>query len=229
MKEGKTIAVTGSSRGIGYAVVQNCARAGHKVIAVTRNTGCFDNAAPNIHPVYADVTNETGRQQFIEELNRNDIVLDGILHNAGLLIKKDFFQMTEHDMMHMYKVNCITPFMVTRDLLDAGRMHSKSSITAISSIGGVEDSVKFPQLAGYGASKAALNALIQHLAVELGEYHINAIAPGAVETEMQKQAFPNFKPAMNAEDFAKFVSYFITEGYLFFNGQILKVKLDDPK
>lgn len=229
MKEQKTIAVTGSSRGIGRAVVQNCAQAGHKVIAVTRNSGCFDNAAANIVPVYIDVTNENGRRQLIRQLDQNNIVLDGILHNAGLLVKKPFYKMTETDLMRMYKVNCITPFMVTRDLIDAGRMRVKSSITAISSIGGVEDSIKFPELSGYGASKSALNALIQHLAVELKEYHINAIAPGAVETEMQKQAFPNFKPTLNAEDFAQFVTYFITEGFNFFNGQILKVKLDDPK
>lgn len=229
MEDKKTIAVTGSSRGIGKAVVQECAELGHNVIAITRNKGCFEKAHPNIKPIYTDVTDESGRQQLLKELDKNNIVLDAILHNAGLLIKKEFHEMSETDLALMYKVNCITPFMLTRDLIDAGRMQIKSSITAISSIGGVEDSIKFPQLSGYGASKSALNAMVQHLAVELDEYHINAIAPGAVETEMQKQAFPDFKPSLTAKDFANFVTYFITRGYLFFNGQILKVKLDDPK
>lgn len=228
MDSNKTITITGSSRGIGKAVVLKCAHENHKVVAVTRNTGCFKNLHPNIIPVYCDVTSPEGREEVVNRMRDLNIQTDVLLHNAGLLIKKDFQKLTEADLLDMYRVNTVAPMLFTQSLIDSNLIKDKSSITCISSIGGVEDSSKFPGLSGYGASKAAVNAAVQHMAVELKGHYINAIAPGAVATEMQKEAFPGYSPSLNADDFAEFVAYFITTGYRFFNGQIIKVKLSDP-
>jgi NAD(P)-dependent dehydrogenase (short-subunit alcohol dehydrogenase family) len=97
-------------------------------------------------------------------------------------------------------------------------------------MGGYQGSMKFPGLALYSASKGALAVMSECLAEEFKEtgIKVNCLALGAAQTEMLKEAFPNYQPPLSAEEMASFVCDFALRGQSFFNGKILPVALTDP-
>ncbi|MEZ5070339.1 MAG: SDR family oxidoreductase [Bacteroidales bacterium] len=103
-------------------------------------------------------------------------------------------------------------------------------IVNITSMGGYQGSVKFPGLSHYSASKAALGSLTECLAGEMGPdgFRINALALGAVQTEMLSSAFPGYKAPLDAGEMAEFIAWFVLEGGRYFQGKILPVSLSTP-
>jgi 3-oxoacyl-[acyl-carrier protein] reductase len=102
-------------------------------------------------------------------------------------------------------------------------------IVNISSVGGVNNTSKFPGLSIYSSSKGALTTLSECLAEELkGKISVNTLALGAVDTEMLQQAFPGYKAPLSSYEMAKYVADFALFGNNFMNGQIIKVALSNP-
>jgi NAD(P)-dependent dehydrogenase (short-subunit alcohol dehydrogenase family) len=97
-------------------------------------------------------------------------------------------------------------------------------------MGGVAGSAKFPGLAAYSSSKGAVNILTELLAEEYKEKGpaFNALALGAVQTEMLEEAFPGLKAPLSAEEMAAYVLQFALGGQQFFNGKILPVSSSTP-
>jgi NAD(P)-dependent dehydrogenase (short-subunit alcohol dehydrogenase family) len=97
-------------------------------------------------------------------------------------------------------------------------------------MGGFQGSQKFPGLTVYSASKAAIANLTESLAEELKPNGIivNAIAPGAVQTDMLEAAFPGFKASVSPEDAGKFIWNFAITAHQFMNGKIIPLSLDNP-
>lgn len=110
-------------------------------------------------------------------------------------------------------------------------MKSGSHIVNIGSMGGVQSSKKFTGLSAYSASKGALSILTECLALEFArdEISVNCLALGAVSTEMQKSAFPDFDAPVSAEAMSKFISDFALNGHTFMNGKILPISFSDPE
>jgi NAD(P)-dependent dehydrogenase (short-subunit alcohol dehydrogenase family) len=128
----------------------------------------------------------------------------------------------------VYKVNVFAVAELTRQLLP---FFSKGShIVNISSIGGVQGSVKFPGLAVYSSSKGALLTLTELLAEEYKEQQIifNALALGAVQTEMLAEAFPGYKASVSANEMADYICNFALNGHKYYNGKILQVSSTTP-
>jgi len=109
-------------------------------------------------------------------------------------------------------------------------MPAGSHIVNIGSMGGYQGSVKFPGLAAYSVSKAALHTLTECLAVEFAEHkiHINCLAIGSVQTEMLEKAFPNYESPVAAFEMGKYIADFALTGHKFFNGKILPVAVTTP-
>ena len=103
-------------------------------------------------------------------------------------------------------------------------------ILNISSIGGITGTSKFPGLSAYSSSKGALSILTECLALELKEKNIavNALALGAVQTEMLYKAFPNYKAPLSAKQMAEYIADFAVSGQKYFNGKVLPVSLSTP-
>ncbi|MCX7729113.1 MAG: SDR family oxidoreductase, partial [Bacteroidia bacterium] len=82
----------------------------------------------------------------------------------------------------------------------------------------------------YSSSKGALSILTECLAEELKGYSVkcNALALGAVQTEMFSNAFPEMKAPLTAAEMAQFIGWFAVNGHLFFNGKILPVATSTP-
>ena len=109
-------------------------------------------------------------------------------------------------------------------------LKENSHVLNISSIGGVQGSLKFPGLAAYSSSKGALLTLTELLAEEYKDSKIsfNALALGAVQTEMLEEAFPGYKAPVSAAEMAAYIFNFATTGHRFYNGKILQVSSNTP-
>jgi len=90
--------------------------------------------------------------------------------------------------------------------------------------------MKFPGLAAYSSSKGALLTLTEMLAEEYKEQGIsfNALALGAVQTEMLEEAFPGYKAPVSAVEMANYIYNFALTGNKFYNGKILQVSSTTP-
>ncbi len=226
----KNIVITGTSRGIGFELVSIFSEMGHNVLALSRNKKpVADKDLNNVHTFSFDITEEDSHmrvQSYIKE-NWNSRV-DVLINNAGSLLNKSFEETTSEDFRKVYEVNVFGVASFTRKLLDF--MNDTSHVLNISSMGGVQGSVKFPGLSVYSSSKGALLTLTELLAEEYKENgpSFNALALGAVQTEMLEEAFPGYKAPVTAEEMAKYVADFSLNGHKFYNGKIMQVSNSTP-
>ena len=105
-----------------------------------------------------------------------------------------------------------------------------SHVVTISSMGGIQGSMKFPGLAAYSSAKGAVITLSELLAEEYKEQGIafNVLAIGAVQTEMLAEAFPDYQAPLSAPEMAEYVYNFATTGNKFYNGKVLQVSSSTP-
>ena len=136
--------------------------------------------------------------------------------------------MTNEDIKNVYNVNVFSIIKLTRDLLS--HFSNDAHIVNISSVGGVQASVKFPGLSVYSSSKGAISIFTECLAEEFKESSLrfNALALGAVQTEMLKEAFPKYEANISSQEMAKYIFRFATQDGKFFNGKILTVSSSNP-
>ena len=87
-----------------------------------------------------------------------------LVNNAGALVNKPFANISDADLLQVYKVNVLAPFRLVRDF--TSYFSTQSHIINIISVGGVQGSVKFPGLSAYSSSKGALTILTECLAEE---------------------------------------------------------------
>lgn len=223
----KTLVITGASRGIGFAMVQHATQAGHRVYALSRNIQSLKKS-DLLYPYAIDLSDENAIADFANELKQQGVQIDALVNNAGALENKPFSETTTAIFESVYRVNVFGLASLTRLLLPL--IDLKGQVLNISSIGGVDGSSKFPGLAAYSSSKGAVNILTELLAEEYKATGpaFNALALGAVQTEMLAQAFPGFKAPVSADEMASYILKFALEGQQFFNGKILPVSSSTP-
>jgi NAD(P)-dependent dehydrogenase (short-subunit alcohol dehydrogenase family) len=109
-------------------------------------------------------------------------------------------------------------------------MKKDGHVLNISSMGGIQGSVKFPGLSAYSSSKGAIITLTELLAEEYKETgpSFNVLALGSVQTEMLEEAFPGFKAPLSATEMAQYIMDFSLTGNKFYNGKILQVSSTTP-
>jgi len=151
-----------------------------------------------------------------------------LINNAGKLINKPFKELTPSDFLEVYSVNIFSVAELTRQLIPFFK--KGSHVVNISSIGGIQGSLKFSGLAAYSSSKGALITLTELLAEEYKEQQIsfNALALGAVQTEMLEEAFPGYKASVSANEMAHYIFDFSLNGNKYYNGKILQVSSTTP-
>lgn len=224
----KNIIITGTSRGIGHELALQFARAGHQVLAISRNMQQDLIENPNISCLAIDLTDEGALGQVENFLSQAWKKADILIHNAGHLVNRPFAQTTHEDFMQVYKVNVLAVASLTRICLPY--LQKGSHVVSISSIGGIQGSVKFAGLSAYSSSKGALITLSELLAEEYREQGIafNVLALGAVQTEMLAAAFPGYQAPVSAAEMAAYILDFALNGNRFYNGKILQVSSSTP-
>ncbi len=222
----KNIIITGTSRGIGFELALQLADAGHQVLALSRKTPSELLQHPNITCLAVDLAADDWRatEQYLASWHH----VDAIIHNAGALVLKPFAQTTREDFERVYKVNVFSVAALTQVCLPY--LKKGSHVVSISSIGGVQGSVKFAGLSAYSSSKGAVITLSELLAEEYREQGIafNVLALGSVQTEMLAEAFPGYQAPVQPADMARFISDFALNGQQFFNGKVLPVSSTTP-
>ena len=225
----KNIIITGTSRGIGYEMALQFANAGHQVLAISRKTPKELIENPNITCLSIDISNENEMQQvekFIQSAWKNKVEV--LINNAGLLVNKPFSQLSPSDFEQVYKVNVFAVAELTRICIPF--MEKGSHVVTISSMGGIQGSMKFAGLAAYSSSKGAVITLSELLAEEYKEQGIafNVLALGAVNTEMLQEAFPGYDAPLSAKEMADYIFNFALTGNKYYNGKVLQVSSSTP-
>jgi NAD(P)-dependent dehydrogenase (short-subunit alcohol dehydrogenase family) len=224
----KNIIITGTSRGIGYELALQFANAGHQVLAISRKTPqeLIDN--PNITCLSIDVAVEDEMHIIDKFIASTWKKVDVLINNAGCLVNKPFSQLTQSDFERVYKVNVFGVANLTRTCLPY--MPKGSHVVSISSMGGIQGSMKFHGLAAYSSSKGAVITLSELLAEEYKEQGIafNVLALGAVNTEMLQEAFPGYEAPISPKEMADYIFNFALTGNKFYNGKVLQVSSTTP-
>jgi len=185
----KVIIVTGASRGIGRNIAIELAKQGHKVIAnyyrSEEQAKQLETIHTNITAMKADVSNQKQVQECIQAVYQKYGKIDVLINNAGISQIKLFTEITEKDWEEMIRVNLTSVFYTSQEVAKIMIRQKSGSIINISSIWGQEGASCEVH---YATAKAGVNGMTKALAKELGPSNIrvNAIAPGIIQTEMNK-------------------------------------------
>ena len=223
----KNIIITGTSSGIGFELVNIFSKNNHRVLALSRdNSKLRELKLDGVDAIDFDLNHNDYEKinEFLKKAEKIDI----LINNAGFLVNKPFKETTLEDFQMVYSTNVFSVAMLIKNTIDF--MESGSNVLNISSIGGVQGSVKFPGLSAYSSSKGALNILTEMLAEEYKDrgIHFNSLALGSVQTKMLEKAFPNFTASTSALEMAEYIYNFSTNGYRLMNGKVISVSSTTP-
>ncbi len=173
----RTVIVTGAARGIGRGITRRLLHDGWTVFALDRDTAPLD-PADRLHVLAADTGIEAEIQRAVAHIASLTDRLDGLVCNAGIMIRKPLTSTTFEEWERVLAVNLTGPFLLARDaalLLRAGR-------GAIVTIGSTRAHMSEPDTESYAASKGGLLALTHALSVSLGPaIRANCISPGWID------------------------------------------------
>ena len=234
------IIITGASRGIGYELVKLLSSdLKHTVIAISRNShkleqlkdDCLSqNVLSKVIPIACDLSDTNAIENLISKLKKQVRSINILINNAGAIVNKPFFDISTTDLEYIYNVNVFSVIRLIQGIMPIMDVKQKSHIVNISSMGGFQGSAKFSGLSAYSSSKAALACLTECMAEEFKEENIafNCLALGAVQTEMLKEAFPDYKAPLTADKMAAFIADFSLNAHQYMNGKIIPVSLSTP-
>ena len=186
--ENKVVIVTGASRGIGQEIAFLLAENGAKIVVNHSNSEDEANATVNkiesnggnAIAIKADVSNREQVSQLFDETIKSFGKVDVLINNAGIMISKVLKDNTQEDFSKQFDVNVRGIFNTLQEaeskLADNGNIINISSSTV---------KLMFPTYALYSASKAAVEQMTRVFSKEIGRgISVNALAPGATETEL---------------------------------------------
>jgi NAD(P)-dependent dehydrogenase (short-subunit alcohol dehydrogenase family) len=204
--KGKTVLVTGGSRGIGLMIAQGFVEAGADVVISSRNAEVCEAVALQLSTlgscmaIPADLSTEDGASGLAAALRERVPRLDVLVNNAGAAWGAPLESYPDAAFDKLWAVNVKGVFRITVGLLPALRAAATAEDPArIINIGSI-DGIRVPDMEtyAYSASKAAVHMLTRTLAHQLAPEHItvNAIAPGPFDSKMM--AFVLDDPAARA-------------------------------
>lgn len=185
---GKTMLVTGASRGIGEAIARVLAREGAHVICldVPQQQADLQKVASEISGsvLTVDITSEEAGKEIAEAAQKRG-GLDAIIHNAGVTRDKTLAKMDEKKWDMVININLGSIAKLNRYLLDNDVLKDHARIVCVSSISGIAGNLG---QSNYATSKAGVIGLVNATAKQLEDgskgMTINAVAPGFIETQM---------------------------------------------
>lgn len=186
----RTFLVSGASKGIGRALSERLAAAGHHVIGLARNADDPDFPGTLV-PV--DLTDGEATARMLETLNR-DHAIDGVVNNVGFIRLGKLGEIDLDDLEDSFRLNLRPTVQIVQALLPGMRERGWGRIVNMSSLVvlGMQDRTT------YAGAKSALVSFTRTWALELARTGItvNGVAPGPTETEMFRQ---NTRPGSEAE------------------------------
>ena len=238
--EGKTVIITGASRGIGKGIAEVFAEHGANIAFTYRSSdekakaleqelsvnGCI------VKGYKSDASDFDAAQQLATDVLEEFGSIDVLVNNAGITKDGLLMRMSEEDFDRVMDINMKSVFNMTKAVLRPMLKQKKGSIINMSSVVGVKGNAG---QANYSASKAAINGFTKSTALELGSRNIrcNSIAPGFIETEMtealgedQVNEWRNSIPLKRGgttEDIANVTLFLASDMSAYVTGQVINV------
>ncbi|MCE9625159.1 MAG: SDR family oxidoreductase [Deltaproteobacteria bacterium] len=216
---GKTALITGAGRGIGAAAARLFAASGARVVLLGRGSEALERLARELNsgrsePVAlafpGDVSLEATFPDVFAAAEKSLGPIDIVLNCAGLVELAPLAETSVESWDRIISVNLRGSFLACREMFrQAARTKRPGCVVNLSSLGGIRGTEKFPGTASYVVSKHGVVGLTEIAAVEgkpLG-VRVNCVAPGAVDTEMLRQAAPFLKTQLKPEDLAQTLLY----------------------
>jgi len=238
--EGKTVIITGASRGIGKGIAEVFAAQGANIAFTYRSS---DEKAKALEKELSangckakgyksDASDFDAAQQLATDVLEEFGSIDVLVNNAGITKDGLLMRMSEDDFDRVMDINMKSVFNMTKAVLRPMLKQRKGSIINMSSVVGVKGNAG---QANYSASKAAINGFTKSTALELGSRNIrcNSIAPGFIETEMTealgedqikewRETIP-LKRGGSTEDIANATLFLASDMSAYVTGQVLHV------
>lgn len=225
----RTFLITGSSKGIGRALSNRLAVAGHHVVGIAR--GEDPDFPGTLLSMDLGDSKESGR--VFKKLAQR-FSFDGVVNNLGLARLHRLGEIALDDVDEMLRVNVHPTIQTVQAILPGLKMKRSGRIVNVTSL----VTTGIPLRSGYAAAKAAVNSLTRTWAMELAETGItvNAVAPGPVDTEMFRRNAPAGSEAESRflsmipmrrlgtpEEIAATIAFLLSDEAGFITGQILFV------
>jgi len=244
--KGMTALVTGGTRGIGYAIVEELAGFGASIHTCSRNEKEINERLEewkgkgyNVTASVCDLSSKEQRKELIDTVSS---VFNGklniLINNAGTTLLKDATEHTADDYAYIMGTNFESPYHLTQLAYPLLKSSGNASIVFISSVAGV---MALPSISVYAASKGAINQLTKNLACEWAKDNIrtNTVAPWAVKTTIQNSqgyidpkimeaygalmARTPLRPIAEADEISPLVAFLCLPAASYITGQIIVV------
>ncbi len=211
----KNVIITGGSRGVGLACAKVFLDLGYNVLICSTNERDLKNVVDNNKQksgnlIYkkCDISNQNEVIELFKFAKNNFGAVDILINAAAIIQNQKFIDLKINDWQRLIDVNLKGSVLCCFEAFNYMK-NKGGNIINISSLGGLQNFEKFAGFSSYVTSKFAITGLTESLAVEGREFNIrvNAIAPGAVDTHMLKQAAPNLKTSTKPQDIAKNIIY----------------------
>ncbi|MGI8654717.1 MAG: SDR family NAD(P)-dependent oxidoreductase [Pyrinomonadaceae bacterium] len=192
---GKTVLITGGSRGLGLVMAREFAREGARIAICARNSAELERAradlaarGADVLAVLCDVTDKAQVSHLVETVRDRFGRLDVLVNNAGVIQVGPMEVMTLGDYDEAMRTHFWAPLYTTLAVLPEMRRRRDGRIVNISSVGG---KISVPHLLPYSASKFALVGLSEGLRAELAKDNIavTTVCPGLMRTGSPRNAF----------------------------------------
>jgi gluconate 5-dehydrogenase len=240
--KGRTAVVTGSSRGIGFALAEGLAKAGAKVIL---NGTSADTVAEAVAKLKAkdldvlgrafDVTDEVAVADAFTQWDAQNIQVDILINNAGINVRNLLLDVELSEWQRVIDANLTSAFIVSKEA--AKRMIARGKGGKIINLGSIASEAGRKSIGAYSAAKGGIKLLTRSMAAEWAAFNIqaNAIGPGYILTEMntaliQNVEFDNWvkstSPAQRwaqPEELVGTALYLSSAASSYVNGQIIYV------
>lgn len=190
----KTVIVTGASSGIGNTVALKFAEQGASVVLNGRNEAKLNETQRKIKEIggesivcRGDVTDPATAERTVKSALEHFHSIDILVNNAGINERTATLDLSLENWKNLIDINLNSAFLFSKAVLSTMRSQKSGKIINVSS---KASKTPHPNASpSYGASKAALNYLTMHLALEFAQDNIlvNAVCPGPIETDMTEQ------------------------------------------
>jgi NAD(P)-dependent dehydrogenase (short-subunit alcohol dehydrogenase family) len=228
----KVAIITGAGRGVGRATAQLFAQKGAQVVLFSRTqthldetTASITHTGGNALAIAGDVAQEEDVQKLFQIARDTYGCVDILVNCAGMVAVRPFVEMDVTTWDSVIAVNLRGTFLCCREAFRCMSEQKQGVIVNISSLSGVKGVEKFPGLSAYNVSKSGVAGLTEILAVEGKPYNIRvcAISPGAIDTEMLRQAAPHLKAGMTPEDMAEMLLFLADDSGRFLSGSNIEI------
>lgn len=236
-----TILITGASRGLGRSTAIEFAKNGANII-INYNKSEEEakilqeelNELYNVKTlaVKADITKEDEVKKMIEKSLEKFGNIDVLINNAAIAIDSVYEDKNKENFMKILETNVVGTFLVTKEVGKIMLENKSGNIINISSTNGID--TNYIESLDYDASKAAVNSMTKNFANYYAPYvRVNAVAPGWINTEMNKEMDIDFKKKeedkillnrfADPEEIAKVVVFLASDDAKYINGEIIRV------